>query len=268
MKGGDLMTRRQYDIDAATNFPIPSNALQRESVAVNDADSERTNRLLVGPAKGKASAGNSSSTSQKRIEITKVNKDKSKDDPSNRIFRRESPDEEGSSRSRRLRKNKNSQKRKLIVYSIIVVLVLIICFTLSMIPVPLKTDSVKRSLEFIDTMVSFSMDVKMAYFVFLESMVNKKAIIVDGQPIFGQLAVKVSDLHNQMAQKIDSIPQDFNSYQTYVKQVMLENACTQLLEPKYGITSRLRLTASVPRRHHPGIWHRTVQYAHHPRGSR
>ena len=234
-----LMARKQSDNDQVTNYPsnFGTDAKQGPHVEKEQLPTAHPNLAKL---KEDKNSGSQSLVVSKRIDVKKISKDKGLKDDQTKIFKGDSTDESGF-KGRKFRRNNNSKKKKLTASSLVVVLAVLIAFTLSMIPVPVMTTSIRKSLELLDTLVSFSTDVRMAYFTFLESLATRQQVIIDGQPFFPRLAVKVSGSHNQINQNIDSIPTDFADFQSYTKKALQGNVCTELLEPKHSITSKSML---------------------------
>lgn len=234
-KAIDLLTKRPDDHELATNYAPPSKNHDKQSDRLLETEQFKDNPSLIDINK------NHHSEFQpliipKKSEAIKIINVKSKKGDSDKIDKTDSPEDE-ELKNRKFRRNKNSNNTKSVIYSISFAFILIICFGLSMIPVPIMTSSVRSSLEFINTFVSFSSDVKMAYFTFLHSIVTREAVNTNGVLLFTDLSIKISNAQNKIVQDIETIPDDFESFKNFIKIVLLEDICANVLQPKHSITS-------------------------------
>ena len=188
--------------------------------------------------------GSQSQLISKRIEITRLSKDKGNPEYS-AIKNNRYIDQSGDHKRGKFRRNRNTYKKKLIFFTVVFCFLVATGFGLSFLPVPMMTSSVKTTLTFTDRIVGFSSDVKLIYFVFLESIVSKQDVLVNGVALFAQLMTKISNSNNYISQNIGSIPSGFSSFGSSVKDLIFNNMCEVLLKQKHRISSKLFITVRL-----------------------
>lgn len=185
-------------------------------------------------------AGSQSIVMSKRIEITRLNKELNSKELTPGRHKKLS-DEEEAHRRGKFRRSRSSYKKNLILWTTVVCFLLVLGFALTMLPVPVMTTSAESVIDFMDQIVEFSSDIKLIYFVFIESMVNRKDILYNDRMIFAELMTKISNSNNYISENIGDVPSDFSSFGAGLKDLLFKNMCEVLLLPKHGISSKLFL---------------------------
>jgi hypothetical protein len=203
--------------------------------------------------RAKSAKGGQTLTATKEIEITKVSQVDREKRRERELRNKQLQQVENSEQKindhphvkLRFQRNKDTSNRRIVV-SAFAICLLYTCLLLgTYLPLPIFIHGLTTMTNFMKEFASAANNLKMAFFTFSETLARQQMVTPGGRRLFENLATSLSQSNSILSEQINSLPNDYSSYNSLLKQFLFEEICLSYLKPQKGVGKNFGVIQTV-----------------------